>query len=265
MERGEKSDTYLEKYRVLQGAHVPKSTPFVLVSYNPREFLKWTVGDSEPLSYSHLHTGVPFSLVFAPDGKTLAGGYWNETETVMLWDITQPSSQPSCVNLPGREYTVSVSTEGKIYATGTDGKTAKVWDTGNSETPVVGFTLPDEKSPLAEQEWQVSTAAFAHKSNLLACGDSEGTLYVWDVQQQHTRHTLKAHQNWIYSIIFSPDEKLLASITRYGPESRLWDVENGEAIETFPDRTYPIVFSPCSCLIAGGGRPGDFVVGCETC
>ena len=49
---------------------------------------------------------------------------------------------------------------------------------------------------------------------------------------------------------------MLASITRHGPESRLWDVESGEAIETFLDRTYPIVFSPCSRMIAGGGRPG---------
>ena len=256
VERGEKSDTYLEAHSVLQGAHVPKGTPFVLAAYNPREFRKWTVGDSQPRSFPHLHTGVPFSLVFGLDEKTLAGGYWNEDEKVMLWDITQPSSPPSSFNLPGKKYTVSASTQGKIYATGPDGKTAKVWDIQNNETPVATFTLPDEKSLLAEQELQVSTAAFAPTSNLLACGDSEGTLYVWDVQQQHTRHTLKAHQNWVYSITFSPDEKLLASITRYGPESRLWNVESGKAIETFPDRAYPIVFSPCSRMIAGGGRPG---------
>ncbi|MDE0017395.1 MAG: hypothetical protein OXU51_14520 [Candidatus Poribacteria bacterium] len=256
VERGEKSDTYLEEHYLLQGVHTPKGTPFVLVSYTPREFLKWTVGAPQPRSFSHLHTGVPFSLVFASDGKTLAGGYWNEDEKVMLWNITQPSSPPSSFNLPGKEYTVSASTQGKIYATGPDGKTAKVWDIGNNKTPVATFTLSDEKKTFAEQEWQVSTAAFAPTSNLLACGDSEGTLYVWDVQQQHTRHTLKAHQDWVHSITFSPDEKLLASITRDGPESRLWDVESGEAIETFPDRTYPIIFSPCNRMIAGGGRPG---------
>lgn len=254
--RGEKCNRFLEAHSSLHDAHVPKGTPFVLDADNSREFLKWTVGDPQPCSFSHLHTGVPFSLVFASDGKTLAGGYWNQDEKVMLWNITQPSSPPSSFNLLGTEYTVSASSQGKIYATGRDGTIAKVWDIGNTDTPVATFTLPVEKSPLAEQEWQVSTAAFAHKSNLLACGDSEGTLYVWDGQQQHTRHTLKAHQDWVHSITFSPDEKLLASITRYGPESRLWDVESGEAIETFPDRTYPITFSLCSRMIAGGGRHG---------
>ena len=249
---GEKCNRFLEAHSSLHGADVPKGTPFVLAAYTPREFRKWTVGDSQPRSFPHLHTGVPFSLVFGLDEKTLAGGYWSEDEKVMLWDITQPSSPPSSFNLPGREYTVSVSTQGKIYATGRDGTIAKVWDIGNNKTPVATFTLPDEKSPLAEQEWQVSTAAFAHKSNLLACGDSEGTLYVWDVQQQHTRHTLKAHQDWVHSITFSPDEKLLVSITHYGPRSRLWNVESGEPIEAFPERNYAFAFSPCSTLIALG-------------
>ena len=142
--------------------------------------------------------------------------------------------------------------QGKIYATGRDGTIAKVWDIGNNETPVATFTLPDEKSPLAEQEWQVSTAAFAPTSNLLACGDSEGTLYVWDVQQQHTRHTLKAHDGWIKSMAFSPNEKRLVSIRTTGPVARLWDAESGEPIETFPERIYAFAFSPCSTLIALG-------------
>ena len=251
--RSEKCDLFLEEHNSLQGAHVPKGTPFVLASYHPREFKKWTVGDSEPHLSPHFYTGVPFSLVFAPDGKTLTGGYWSENEKVMSWDITKPSSPPSSVNLPG-SYVVSVSPQGKIYATGSDSKTAKVWDIGNSETPVATFTLPDEKSPLAEQERQVSTAAFAHKSDKLACGDSEGMLYVWDVQQQRIQHTLKAHSDWINFIAFSPDEKKIVSMARTGPVSRLWDVESGESIETFPESNYAFAFSPCSTLIALGIR-----------
>ena len=246
---GEKCNRFLEAHSSLHDAHVPKGTPFVLDAYTPREFRKWTVGDSQPRSFPHLHTGVPFSLVFGLDGKTLAGGYWS---TVMLWDITQPSSQPSCFDLPGSDYAVSVSPQGKIYAAGRDGTIARVWDIGNNQTPVATFTLPDEKSPLAEQERQVSTAAFAPTSNLLACGDSEGTLYVWDVQQQRIQHVFKAHDGWIKSMVFSPNEKRLVSIRTTGPVARLWDAESGEPIETFPERIYAFAFSPCSTLIALG-------------
>ena len=249
---GEKCNRFLEAHSSLHDAHFPNGTPFVLDADNSHEFKKWTVGDSEPCLFPHLHIDVSFSLVFAPDGDTLAGGCWSKDDKVVLWDITQPSSPPSCFDLPGSDYDVSVSPQGKIYATGRDSTMAKVWDIGNNQTPVATFTLPDQKSPLAEQERQVSTAAFAPTSNLLVCGDSEGTLYVWDVQQQHTRHTLKAHQNWVHSITLSPDEKLLVSITHYGPRSRLWNVENGEPIEEFPERNYAFAFSPCSTLIALG-------------
>lgn len=250
--RREKYEPSIEVYRTLQGTHVPKGTPFVLASTLRREFRKWTVDNSEPESFSHLHTGVPFSLVFLPDGKTLAGGYWSTGEKVMLWDITQPSAQPTCFNLPGREYAVSVSPQGKIYAIGHDEATAEVWHIGNNETQVATFTFPNEGSPFAKQKQQVSTAAFAHKSNLLACGDSKGTLHIWDIQH-HIRHTLKAHTGWIETIAFSPNEKLLVSVSH--PAYRLWDVESGEAIETLPGRIYAFAFSPCSTLIAlGGGK-----------
>ncbi len=249
---GEKCERFLEEHIYLHDAHVPKGTSYVLASKNPREFRKWTVSDFEPRSFPHLHTGVPFSLVFAPDGKTLAGGYWSENEKVMLWDITQPSSLPSSFNLPGREYIVSVSSQGKIYATGRDGKIARVWDIGNTDTPVATFTLPNEKRPLVEQERQVSKAAFAHKSNKLACGDSDGMLYVWDVQKQHIQHACEAHDEGTYSLAFSPNEKLLVSISSTGPKSRMWDVESGESIEAFPNKFRAIAFSDCSRLIACG-------------
>ena len=248
--RGEKCNHFLDAHSSLHDAHVPKGTPFVLAAYNSNEFRKWTVGDSEPCSFPHLHTGISFSLVFAPDGKTLAGG--GLSKKVSLWDISQPSSPPSCFNLPGRVYTLSVSPQGEIYATGRDGITAKMWDIGNTDTPVATFTLPEEKKPLSEQEWQVSTAAFAQENNLLACGDSDGTLYVWNVQQQQIQQAFKAHDGWINSIAFNPNGKLLISIRRTGPVARLWDVESGEPIDTFPVKTYAFAFSPCCSLIAIG-------------
>ena len=242
--RGEKCDLSVEEHSSLQGAHVRKGTPFVLASTTRREFRKWTVSNSEPRSFPHLHTGVPVSLVFSPDGKMLAGGYWSEGEAVMLWDITQPSAPPTCFKLPGRDYTVSVSTSGKIHATGVDRNAAKVWIIGESE-PKHTFTLCGEKK-------EVTTAALAQTDILLACGGTESPLYVWNTETGETLRTL-THElsdgDLITDLEFSPDGKLLVSISDPGPVSRLWDIENGEAIEAFPaNRAF--AFSPCSTLIA---------------
>ena len=173
----------------------------------------------------------------------------------MSWNVADPSQSPTRFNLSGGRDTVARSAPGKIHAMSPDGNTAKVWEIENTESLIASFRLPEEKNLISEEKRQVTVAAFAPIGNLLACGDSEGTVYVSDVQQ-HRQHTLKAHQDWVHAIAFSPDENLLVSITRSGPESRLWDIESGEAIETFPDQMYPIVFSPCGRMIAGGGRPG---------
>lgn len=252
IETGQKHTQYGEEYAVLQGQHVPKSTPYVIDADNPNKFRKWTVGDSKPRYFSHLHTGVPFSLVFAQDGKSLVGGYWSK---VMSWDVTQPASSPTRINLSGRDYIVSVSSQGKVLATGRDGESAKVWEINTKETLVATFNLPDEKRPDTQQEWQVSTAVYAPNSNLVACGDSEGILYVWDIRQQKLLHSNKIYDGWIRRMSFSPDEKLLFAARSTGPVSYLLNVESGEQIETFPVKSEFIEFSPCNTLIAiGGGR-----------
>ena len=242
--RGEKCDLFVEEHSFLQGAHVRKGIPFISASTTRREFRKWTVDNSGPHSFPHLHTGIPISLVFSPDGKTLVGGYWSKDEKVMLWDVTQPSAPPTCFNLPGRDYAVSVSASGKIHATGFDGNTIKVWIVGKSEPKHI-FTLCSEKK-------EVTTTALAQTGNLLACGGTESPLYVWNTETGETLRTL-THElsdgDLITDLEFSPDGKLLVSISDRGPVSRLWDVESGEAIEAFP-KNRAFAFSPCSTLIA---------------
>ena len=252
--RGEKCNRYLEEHSVFQGQHVPIGTPYVSEVERPPKLIKWTIGDTKPSSFTNLHTGVPFSLVFSSDGKTLAGGYWSVDANVMLWlwNAKQHSSPPTGINLPGGDYKVSVSSDGGILATGRDGESAKVWEIGNAETLVAAYTLPEQDRTDTEQERQVSTAAFAHGKNLLACGDSEGMLYVWEVAHQRLRHKYKAHDGWIKNLIFSPNEKFLFSARSTGPVACLWDVESGEQIESFPAKCEFIAFSPCSTLIAIG-------------
>ena len=237
VEREKKSDTYLEAHHGLQGGYLPKECPFVSVT--EREFKVRNVGNSQPKTFSYSYIGVPNSVVFSSDGKTLAGGCWGEG--VMLWDIA---------NLSGGDFTVSVSL-GKLYATGTGSSfnAARVWEVGNDKMPIATVTLPEQKNRVA-----VGVSVFAPISNLIACGDNEGTLYICDVERQNVLHTLKAHTGWIRLIAFSPNEKHLVSIRYAGPESRMWDVESGEAIEAFPNKTTHIAFSPCGTMVACCGE-----------
>lgn len=250
VESGEKSNTYLEAHHGFQGNHLPKECPFVSVTES--EFKVWKVGNSNPCTFGYSYIGVPYSLAFSQDGKTLAASC--SGNTLMFWDTVNLSQSPSCFDKARGNFTFSTVPMGKLYATApeqgtTKGRIISVWEIGNDKIPIASFSFPEQENKIA-----LYSSVFAPTNNLIACGDNEGTLYVWDVAREKMLHKLKAHSSWIHIIAFSPTEKQLVSIRRAGPVSRMWDVESGEAIEAFPNKVTHIAFSPCSFIVACCGE-----------
>ena len=250
VESGEKSDTYLEVHHGLQGNHLPKECPFV--SLTESEFKVWKVGDTQPKTLNYSYIGVPYSLAFSHDGKTLAASCTGNT--LMFWDTANLPQPPSRFKKARGNFTFSMSPLDKLYATApeqgtTKGQIISVWEIGNDKVPIASFTFPEQENRVA-----LYSSVFAPVRNLIACGDNEGTLYVWDVAQQKMLHKLKAHSSWIHFIAFSPNEKHLVSIRHAGPVSRMWDIESGAAIEAFPNKAKHIAFSPCSTIAACCGE-----------
>ncbi|MDE0637411.1 MAG: WD40 repeat domain-containing protein [Candidatus Poribacteria bacterium] len=253
---GEKSYTYQDEHHSIHGIHVSNQNQLAFITVE-RELLTGfktlSLKTSQVRTVNYTHIGTPDSLLISPDGKILFSVC--RGKGIMLWDIDNLSRPPTRFNTHGNHAkSVTVSPDGKLQAIVPDGITVKVWENRNAEMPITSFTLPEQKDTLHEQERQVTVVAFAPTRSLLACGDNDGMLYVWDVQQQYIRHAIKAYDGWIHSVVFSPNEKLLVSIRQDGPISRLWNVESGEDIETFPNANVSVAFSPNSNLIACGMR-----------
>ena len=244
VKRGEKCYTYVEEQGNLQSVHFSSDSRFVVAGAH--EWAVWTDRNSQSHKFPHLHPTFPDSVAFASDGKTLASGSRNEG--IKVWDVATPSQQPICFNPSGKNYSVSISTCGEFHATGIDGNTVNVWKIGK-RVPRASFTPSDEKG-------EAMVAAFSPTSNLLACGDTEGSLHVWDVSsgnKQHLLiHKLSNEGDWIKSVAFSATGKQLVSISNRGPKAQLWDLEGGEEIHEFPGHhIHTVAFSPCGGFIAG--------------
>ncbi len=77
------------------------------------------------------------------------------------------------------------------------------------------------------------------------------------------KHTLKGHENWVNSVVFSPDGKTIASASN-DTTVKIWDVATGKEIQTLPSErsankghensVNSVVFSPDGKTIASASR-----------
>ena len=254
VERHEKRYTYFEAEGSLESVLFSSSSHFVVAGV--KEWAVWSPGDTKPRKFPHLHiSNFPNSLAFLPDSKTVVAAPRGSIDySTLLWDIAKPMQLPTFFKMSGGQQAVSVSTSGKIHATAFayDGNAVKVGEVGENNSPMT-FTLPDPEAV-------VTAAAHAPLRNLIACGDSKGHLYVWDVRSGDVHcvltHTLPIEGHWdddkISRLIFSQDGKHLVSIPSGSRTmANLWDMDTGKEIPEFRvDPVYTVAFSPCGHKIA---------------
>lgn len=245
VERHEKRYTYVEKEWEVKKALFSSSSHFVVAG--AKEWAVWSPGDTNPRKLPHLHVGVPDSVSFSQDGKKVVGRYlWYWIR--LLWDIANPMQPPTFFKISDDPQAVSVSTSGKVHGYGYEGRTMRIWEVGEN-TPPLTFTLPDP-------ETVVTAAARAPLRHLIACADSKGHLYLWNVRSGDITHTLPLEGDWdddrISRLIFSHDGKYLVSVpSSSGRMANLWDIDTGKEIPEFRDKpVYTVAFSPCGHKIA---------------
>jgi uncharacterized protein with WD repeat len=101
----------------------------------------------------------------------------------------------------------------------------------------------------------MTALAFSPDGSLLAAGDAEHRIKLFDVKEAKTLQTLRDHGAAITSVAFSPVGSRLASA---GKENviRLWDVKTGQLLKTLDGHTLAVsavAFSPDGSLLASGG------------
>ena len=149
------------------------------------------------------------SIVFSPDGGTLASG--SSDTTIRLWDIATGVQQQTFTGHGGSVDSVAFSLDGSILASGSNDTTIRLWNvaTGQHLKTLVGHTRT------------VSSLSFSSDGKILTSGSPDGTLRFWDAltgEHLETQDTPipPGHRNDIVGISLSPDGGTLASGDRNG-------------------------------------------------
>jgi WD40 repeat protein len=145
----------------------------------------------------------------------------------------------------------------KIDLSGYDFSHLAVWqaDLRNVKLHDVNFQNANlSQSVFAETFGGVLSVTFSPDGELLALGDTNGEIRLYQVSDWKQLLTCKSHSNWVVSLAFSPDGSILASSST-DFTVKLWNISTGECFQTLrghDNEVWSVTFSPNGDVLASG-------------
>ncbi|XP_026218366.1 apoptotic protease-activating factor 1 [Anabas testudineus] len=188
---------------------------------------KWQSGECKVLQ-GHKEQVRCFSLLpNSPTSTRLLS--WSFDGTVKVWDIESGEKLQDIEAHNGAILSCHVSPDGCFFATTSADKTAKLWLCESWQC----------LQTLRGHQGCVRSCRFSWDRRCLATGDDNGEIRVWSVKDGSLLKICSRdgkdgmdslHGGWVTDLHFSPDNSLLVSTGGY---IKWWDVEKGEALQTF--------------------------------
>lgn len=171
----------------------------------------WDIATGAEIAHWQAHSDFLNTVQFTPDGSLLMTlGYDGDDATIGLWD-PRTGEAIKKVTSPSNIYAGALNADASLLAAGGDGNIV-LWDVAN-ETQVAELVSPTDF---------VSTLTFSPDGSLLAMGDEDGIIYLFDVAQSSLVGTLKgqvSETDYLRVVVFmsfSPDGSMLLSSNRDG-------------------------------------------------
>jgi WD40 repeat protein len=174
------------------------------------------------------------SILPLPDGRLLTAG---QDGTMRLWDLQTGQELQRYVD-EGTEYDLWCG----LVSPGR----SEVFACGDSEHLVRWDLETGEQKAVYEQGKTLFRMAISPDHSLLAIGDEQGRVRLWDLETGKKGREIRAHKESVYTLAFTPDGRGLIT----GSDDNTichWSVATGECVKRLAPKLsdiYTIEFSP---------------------
>lgn len=191
------------------------------------------------------------TLDFLPDNRHLFSA--GKGGGITMWDLESGSSRTFAETESGVDILV-ISRDGKYLAAGTEDGKIIIYEVANEGS---AYVLHENAGI------PVYALDFGGEDKLLASGDGQGNVLVWDFMSRSLVNNLRGHRARITQLKFSPEGDLLAS-SSYDGSVRMWETANlnNQPIVLTANSGYvfSVAFSPNGEHILTGSRDEDRLV-----
>jgi WD40 repeat protein len=200
------------------------------------------------------HSGVVESVVFSPDGKTLASG--SADKTVIFWDPNSGSQLRTLQGNSGFVNSVAYSPDGRTLAAGNEEKTISLWNVSSGQLlrTLQGQTDRDGEVEKGASFGSVGSVAFSPDGRTLASGSDDSAVGMWNVASGHLLHTWRDEDSLtVSSVAISPDGRTVAA--GVDEDVKVLDLTSGSLLRTMKGHSFDVeavAFSPDGRILASG-------------
>jgi WD40 repeat protein len=192
------------------------------------------------------HTEPVHSVVFSPDGATIASGSYDKS--IRIWDAGTGKQLQELYGGHTEQVSGMVfSPHGATIASTSQDRSIRIWDAGTGKQLLVFFGHVGTDS-----------LVFSPDGATIAVG-SKGSIRILDAGTGKHLQELSGHVGWVGRIVFSPDGAIIASASQ-DRSIRIWDVGTGNQLRELGGHTghvYGVAFSPDGVTLASGSRDGS--------